>query len=420
HVQTFTKTRIKPLIRACRRRAGRRKVVLKETPTDYERHKFLAECLKAVIMMTFDLFQNIKGTQLSRDNVEVLGNMACALDEDYIQSADSYIPEKLKNCNDFSDQQITAMETVICSGNTTYGYSVFILICSETQAHGLKKLEQLDILPLYLTENFWKHISTQCRCRSMVARKNSLEYNRCRPYREMLTYLVNACPDSLGNITQVTISNNAFPFGYDTTMFNHCLSAQVVMDNLASLTEKVDDDDTQKLILEKRTPKGLSDQQVQQINKWNITTVDTLAALMDNGNGEWDSNKAKVIVTKFLSAGNSLGASEFNSIGGPNLCALDLSVLQGIRNDNADALEITSCSSAHKKAFFAVAEIAFPINFIQTCATADQLTSYQTYLGKVSLFCIHTERRWFVSWISCNKCDLNDLVHSGCDIREHL
>lgn len=25
-----------------------------------------------------------------------------------------------------------------------------------------------------------------------------------------------------------------------------------------------------------------------------------------------------------------------------------------------------------------------------------------------------------VSWISCNKCDLKDLVHSGCDIREHL
>lgn len=44
--------------------------------------------------------------------------------------------------------------------------------------------------------------------------------------------------------------------------------------------------------------------------------------------------QTKVIVTKFLSAGNSLGASELNSIGGPNLCALDLSVLQGIRNDS--------------------------------------------------------------------------------------
>ncbi|XP_029582776.1 uncharacterized protein LOC115170671 [Salmo trutta] len=160
---------------------------------------------------------------------------------------------------------------------------------------------------------------------------------------------VNACPDSLGNITQVTISNDAFPFGYGTTTFNHCLSTQVVMDNLASLTEKVDDDDMQKVILEKlhqAYSKGLSDQQVQvlrsvsrvasmeQINKWNITTVETLAALMDNGNGEWDSDKTKVIVTKFLSAGNSLGASELNSIGGPNLCALDLSVLQAIRNDS--------------------------------------------------------------------------------------
>ncbi|XP_029583600.1 mesothelin-like protein [Salmo trutta] len=41
---------------------------------------------------------NIKGTQLSRDNVEVLGNMACTLDENYIQSSDSYVLEKLKNC----------------------------------------------------------------------------------------------------------------------------------------------------------------------------------------------------------------------------------------------------------------------------------------------------------------------------------
>ncbi|XP_035603359.1 mesothelin-like protein [Oncorhynchus keta] len=128
---------------------------------------------------------------------------------------------------------------------------------------------------------------------------------------------------------------------------------------------------------------------MEQINKWNITTVDTLAALMDNGNGEWDSDKAKVIVTKFLNAGNSLGASEFNSIGGPNLCALDLSVLQGIRNDSlrdADALEITSCSSAHKKAFFAVAEIAFPINFIQTYATAGgAIITYIRSLSRVNI-----------------------------------
>ncbi|XP_020349026.1 uncharacterized protein mslna [Oncorhynchus kisutch] len=466
-VQTFKKTKTQRLIRACRRRDGRRKVVLKETqltcmwnnikgesPQDFVNYpsdmllyysytniqqtncrSYFIETGRAdfsVLSSTLDGRKvdllnnakkclNIKGTQLSRDNLEVLGNMACTLDENYIQSSDSYILEKLKNCNDFSDQQITAMETVICSGNTTYG---------NPSTWTEKTLEQLDILPLYLTENFWKHISTRnkstflkkfmkrLRTNKTMKRKLKKLFKECTMSLRSKRSTVNACPDSLGNITQVTISNDAFPFGYDNTTFNHCLSAQVVMDNLASLTEKVDDDDMQKVILEKlhqAYPKGLSDQQVQvlgsvsrvasmeQINKWNITTVDTLAALMDNGNGEWDSAKAKVIFTKFLSAGNSLGASALNSIGGPNLCALDLSVLQGIRNDSlrdADALEITSCSSAHKKAFFAVAETAFPINFAQTRATADQLTSYQliqTYLGGANITYIRSLSRVNIS-----------------------
>ncbi|CAB1341769.1 unnamed protein product [Coregonus sp. 'balchen'] len=453
-VQTFAKTKIKRFIRACRRRVGRRKVVLKETqltcmwnnvkdesPQDFVNYpsdmllyysytniqqtncrSYFTETGRAdfsVLSSTLDGRKvellnnakkclNIQGTQLSRDHVEVLGNMACTLDENYIQNSDFYILEKLKNCNDFSDKQITAMENVICSGKTTYG---------NPSTWNVATLEQLDILPLYLRENFWRHISTlnkrmflkkfMKRLRTNKTEKRKLKklFKACTVSLRSKRSTVNACPDSLGNITQVTISDDAFPFGYETTTFNHCLSTQVVMDNLASLTEKIDDDGMQQVILEKlhqAYPEGLSDQQVQvlgsvsrvasieQINKWNITTVDTLAALMDNDNGEWDSGKAKVIVTKFLSAGNSLGASKLNSIGGPNLCALDPSVLQGIRNDSlrdADALEITNCSSAHKKALFAVAEIAFPINFVQTRATADQLTSYQLiqpYLGGAS------------------------------------
>lgn len=69
--------------------------------------------------------------------------------------------------------------------------------------------------------------------------------------KPFLLFSVSGCPDTLGNITQVTISDDAFPYGYDATTCNHCLSVQVVKDNLASLTEKVDDDDFQYVILEK-------------------------------------------------------------------------------------------------------------------------------------------------------------------------
>uniref|UniRef100_A0A4W5L688 Uncharacterized protein n=1 Tax=Hucho hucho TaxID=62062 RepID=A0A4W5L688_9TELE len=172
-VQTFNKTKIKRLIRACRHRAGRRKVVLKETqltcmwnnikdesPQDFDNYpsdmllyysytniqqtncrSYFNETGRAdfsVLSSTLDGRKvdllnnakkclNIEGTQLSRDNVEVLGNMACTLDDNYIRSSDSYILEKLKNGNDFSDLQINAMETVICSGNTTYGYVTLLI-----------------------------------------------------------------------------------------------------------------------------------------------------------------------------------------------------------------------------------------------------------------------------------------------------
>lgn len=63
---------------------------------------------------------------LSRNNLDVLGNMACTLDSSYIQSSDPVILEKLKACKGFSDSQVAAMETLLLSGKTKYGYGNMI------------------------------------------------------------------------------------------------------------------------------------------------------------------------------------------------------------------------------------------------------------------------------------------------------
>lgn len=45
--------------------------------------------------------------------------------------------------------------------------------------------------------------------------------------------------------------------------------------------------------------------------------------------------QGKVILTRYPSnPGNTLGTFELNSVGGPNLCSLDVHVLQGINNDS--------------------------------------------------------------------------------------
>lgn len=56
---------------------------------------------------------------------------------------------------------------------------------------------------------------------------------------------------TVGNITQVTISVGSFPFGYDLNQFDRCLDLTVLEQNLYSICEKVDDEDFQKIILQK-------------------------------------------------------------------------------------------------------------------------------------------------------------------------
>ncbi len=70
------------------------------------------------------LFQGISGFRIGRDQLDVLGSMCCFLSGDYIQGSDSYVLEKLKQCVDLSAQQISALESVLLGGNTSYGYKL--------------------------------------------------------------------------------------------------------------------------------------------------------------------------------------------------------------------------------------------------------------------------------------------------------
>ncbi|CAG5895022.1 unnamed protein product, partial [Menidia menidia] len=93
---------------------------------------------------------------------------------------------------------------------------------------------------------------------------------------------------------------------------------------------------------------------LDDISKWNVTQIDTLAALMKTEDGTWDSAQveglsessrltdqrrlasccSKEIITKYLnSSGSSLGSTELNIIDS-NLCSLDTSTLRTISSDS--------------------------------------------------------------------------------------
>ncbi|RXN11449.1 mesothelin [Labeo rohita] len=250
-------------------------------------------------------------------------------------------------------------------------------------------LESLDTLPLYFTGDFWSRFSAPTkrkylkvfmpllRTRNTEKPKLKKLFKNCNAVLDAQSRIRRSADCTAGNITEATIADASFPFGYTAAQFDACLTVRVLRDNLAAVTEKVDDSDFQRIILRKLKqvyPAGLSDSALQllasvsrqatldEIRTWNVTSIDTLTALMDHNNGEWDKDKSKEVILRYLSVtGHTLGSNELNVIGS-NICALNISTLQSITAgdlSNAEVLDLSSCSYEQKSVLYVTANSSF-------------------------------------------------------------
>ncbi|XP_041790221.1 uncharacterized protein LOC121604710 [Chelmon rostratus] len=455
-VSTLSKVQIKRLIKACRR-VGKEKVTLVETQLtcmynnikgdsdvtsfdlyppdvllyyDYSlvpqsscRSYFeqLADADFSVVSSALSyklttLFANarsclgITNTTLTKDNISVLGNMICTLDESYIKNSDPSILEKLKNCPDLTDAQAAAAQALLLSGKTQYG-------APSTWTE--QTLMDLGMLPLYLTSTFYDNFDKETKRSFLkyfleVLSSNEVDKRKQRRLKEEIRSsikkkskrsTVNEC--TVGEITQVTISDETFPFDYDDiTQFNCCLSATTVKDNLDAITAKVDQEEYLAIVLSKlreayAATSIIPESQVQllgpasrvattaDINMWSITVIDTLSALMDSSNGPWDPTLAKAVISKYLSKdGNKLGSAELNVIGGANLCSLEANVLQSISQQslkNADALTVSNCTLEKKKVLFTIARQAFATTTRSGTVSTSSYQLSKSYIGGADL-----------------------------------
>ncbi|KAK1886019.1 Mesothelin-like protein [Dissostichus eleginoides] len=454
-VRTFKTVQIKKLIKACRRK-GKRKVTLVETqltcmynyikndsdatifnlfPPDmlmYYDYSLVPEAMcrsyfEQLSDADFSVFSsdlsyqrsalfdnarsclNITNTSLTEDNVSVLGNMCCVLDGSYIENSDPSILEKLNNCPALTDAQAAAVVALLQGGKTQYG---------AASTWTLQTLKDLEMLPLYLTSSFYDNFNKKTKRRFLkyfltVLKSNGVSRKKRKSLKKEIRKSIRnkskrsvGAECTVGEINQVIISDETFPFDYDDiTQFNCCLSASTVKNNLDGITDKVDDKDYLKIVLSKLheaySSSDIPEDQVQllgpasrvatveNIDMWTITQIDTLSSLMDSENGEWDSSLVKAIVSKYLSTeGNSLGSTGLNSLGGTNLCFLDVEVQQNISSQSlkeANALTVSSCTLEKKKALFTIAKEAFDTNTRATIIPTSTYQLIEPYMGGADL-----------------------------------
>ncbi|KAF4075563.1 hypothetical protein AMELA_G00235750 [Ameiurus melas] len=457
-VQSFSTEKVKNLIRGCRSR-GNTKVILQESQltcmynyikidsltvfTDYPADSFsvqpsvcqayysaLGDADFSVFSSTLAfrrdvLFTNarqclgVSGLSVTRSQLDVMGQMVCVFNSAYILHSDPYVLEKLKLCATLTEDQSSAVQTILLNGNTIYG---------APSSWNLTTLKSLGVLPLYLISNFWAYFTQkekveflrvfvpEMKKRKMSiqsiftlmteAGKVSLPINRglLRSKRD------TAC--TVGEITQIQASDESFPFGYDVNQFNACLSVQTLKDNLATITDKATGSNYQRVILDKLNqayPAGIADEVLQvlgpasraastsDIAKWNVTTIDTLSSLMRSYDGNWSSEQVRAIVSRYLSGNKTLGSFELNALGGTNLCALNTNLLNTISSNSlklAGALSVSNCSVEQKQVLFRIAQLSFSDRTLtKSTQSPVSMNSYQliqTYLSGANIDYVRT------------------------------
>ncbi|XP_070616331.1 uncharacterized protein [Erythrolamprus reginae] len=364
----------------------------------------------------------VKDTSLSREQLQKLGAFVCDLTPSTITDSDPAILENLKECPDLTAAQVAALGSLLASGNTSYG---------SPASWDESTLENLGPLAFYMNRTIWDSINKEER--TIFFRKVMDGYSSLRAFQKakLILFLksIGSKPASAPRSKRatetcrsdpVTSSNLEDIMEYESVQqFDACLSEEFVKDNLALLLEFPLPDgyfDIVKEKLDKSYPGGIPEDQLRllgflshmystdEIGGWNITSGDTLAALLNPDNGVWETPQLKRLVARYVELGGSLTGPLLDMLGGKYLCDLDEDQLQKINPESirhAEKLNITTCAQAKKDILYQKAHAAFanqegthayypliqpylggaPVEDLKKLATADVAMDINTFIN---------------------------------------
>ncbi|XP_030067858.1 mesothelin [Microcaecilia unicolor] len=341
---------------------------------------------------------NIKGSALNADQLRSLGGLVCYMNPSVIGASDPQIVENLKQCQNLNDDQQTELVNVLKSGKTQYG---------SPSSWKLGTLNGLGSLPFFMNQDIFSSLKMNIKqdyFKDFVGgfKKQNIQRDIGKKFVDAFTSPVSGqrrkrgAGCTAGNITAASIRDPLFLFTYSTAEeFNRCLDDDVLQQNLAAFADQPLPDDYLQVMkdrLDKIYPQGLPEDQIKllggalsrfytpaDINKWNITSSDTLTILMNPNDPPWNKDQTIAILTRYLQSGNPLTGQILKN-NGQYLCTLDAAQISNISPDalkDAGTLDISTCTQDKKDILYEKAKEAF--------SSASNSSSYysliQPYLG---------------------------------------
>ncbi|XP_038007577.1 mesothelin-like protein [Motacilla alba alba] len=327
----------------------------------------------------------IIGAVLSNAEQPHLGALLCDLEPGTIPASHPNILEKLKLCPALTGAQQDALNALLLSGHTAYG---------DPSSWDLQTLQDLGPLVLALNqttlslvaeaarEDFRRSIAAAYISQGRSQREESLMLLRAlaaasaasQPRLRRSADRCQSKPITASNINDIIV----YLIELDLDQLNLCLSNDVLIENLEAvldlpittgaawvLKKKVDEFFQESGIPEEQLRRlGMLSRLYteQEISHWQVTSSDTLSALLSNSGGKWNDSQVQQLLSRYLALGGSLTGPLLQEIGGKRLCNLQEEQIQQIPAaaiGTAGQLNISSCSQSKKDQLYGKAREAF-------------------------------------------------------------
>ncbi|NXG41278.1 MSLNL protein, partial [Psilopogon haemacephalus] len=326
----------------------------------------------------------VRSSHLDPEQLSSLGALVCDMEPETITASAPGVLENLKLCSALTQAQQDALNALLLGGDTAYG---------DPSSWDFQTLQRLGPLVLALNQTTLNLVAKEAR--EALGRSIKATYgSQGRSQREKSLLLLRAlvAPPASAHprrkrntgscsstpITPSTITDPDFIFDYDDSEeFELCLSNEVVKEDLQLLVQQPLTTEFQMVLkkkLQQVYPAGIPEEQLkvlgelsrlytpQEISRWNLTSSDTLLALLDPSNGNWNDAQIQELIDRYLALGGTWSGALLQTLGGENLCHLQEGQIQQIPPEalrTAGQLVISSCSQAKKNQLYKKAQQAF-------------------------------------------------------------
>ncbi|XP_073414800.1 uncharacterized protein [Dendrobates tinctorius] len=311
---------------------------------------------------------------ITKETIQKLGSLACDLSDNEIKNSDPYILQALKSCTSFTDSQKSA---ILLKLKATYGDPSLWTVSTMGQIGSLSSAidgATLKLINTAVKRQFFPGFLT-----TMKTQYKTVFHLVMSQLKVSSRIATRAAPDCEELTTDLIAKQKEYiVISYTAGQLDACLSNITLKDNLEILGSLAFENDQLQVLKSKLDtifPTTVPNEYLIQIGNiarmystdemslWNITTVDTLADILEGASWQTNDSKINALVTQYLSSSTEGLDGTALTVLAPYICGLNEATIQKIPDNelkiSSQPLDTSTCTQGQKDLLFSKMKSAY-------------------------------------------------------------